>query len=122
MVPHGIGPHEEEQIRTVLDLGEGGRHPAVALNRGDVEGHRWGRVAVFGDTVGTLAPRLTKGTEVYAESRLSLGRGQAATVNPAGPNLAAWEVQPMGQIGRRKPKAWSRDDGWAPLVVHRPVS
>jgi hypothetical protein len=31
--------------------------------------------------------------------------GQAATVKPRGAlNLAAWEVQPMGQIGRRKPK------------------
>ena len=56
----------------------------------------WVRVAVFGDTVGTVAPRLTKGAEVYCdERRLSLGTwigrdGEAR----AGLNLAAWEVQP----------------------------
>jgi single-stranded DNA-binding protein len=66
----------------------------------------WVRVAFFGDTVGTVASRLTKGTEVYCERRLSLGTwtgrdGEAK----AGLNLAAWEVQPTGQIGRRKPKA-----------------
>jgi len=65
----------------------------------------WVRVALFGDTVATLPPRLTKGAEVYCEGRLSLGTwtgkdGGAKT----GLNLAAWEVQPMGQIGRRNPK------------------
>lgn len=28
----------------------------------------------------------------------------------AGLNLVAWEVQPMGQIGRRKPKVRPRDE------------
>ena len=69
------------------------------------------RGALFGDTVGIVAPRLTKGTQVYCEGRLSLGTwtgrdGEAR----AGLNLAAWEVQPMGQIGRRKPKVRSRDE------------
>ncbi|MGH8538377.1 MAG: single-stranded DNA-binding protein [Gammaproteobacteria bacterium] len=64
----------------------------------------WVRVALFGDTVGALAPRLTKGAEVYCEGRLSLGTwtgkdGEAR----AGFNLATWDVKPMGQIG--KPKA-----------------
>jgi hypothetical protein len=52
-----------------------------------------------------------KGIEVYFEGRLSLGTwtgcdGEAK----AGLNLAAWEVQPMGQIGRRTPKVRSRDE------------
>jgi single-stranded DNA-binding protein len=51
----------------------------------------WVRVALFGDTVGTVAPRLTRGAEVYCEGRLSLG-----TWKPQGGlNLAAWKVQPM---------------------------
>ena len=71
----------------------------------------WVRVALFGATVSALAPRLTKGAEVYCEGRLSLGTwtgrdGEAR----AGLNLAAWEVQPMGQIGRRKPKVRPRDE------------
>jgi single-stranded DNA-binding protein len=64
------------------------------------------QVALFGDTVSAVASRLTKGIEVYCEGRLSLrtwtGRDGEAK---AGLNLAASEVQPMGQIGRRKPKA-----------------
>ena len=40
VMPYGIDPDEEERIRAVLDLGEGGRDPAVALHRGDVESHR----------------------------------------------------------------------------------
>jgi len=69
------------------------------------------RVAFFGDTVGTAAPRLTKGTQIYCEGRLSLGTwtgrdGEAKS----GLNLTAWEVQPMGQIGRRKPKARLHDE------------
>jgi single-stranded DNA-binding protein len=71
----------------------------------------WVRVALFGDAVGALAPRLTKGAEVYCEGRLSLGTwmgrdGEAK----ARLNLAAWVVPPMGQIGRRKPKVQSRDE------------
>jgi single-stranded DNA-binding protein len=71
----------------------------------------WVRVALFGDVVAALAPRLTKGSEVYCEGRLALGtwtggNGEAR----AGLNLAAWEVQPMGHIGRRKPKARSCDE------------
>jgi hypothetical protein len=68
----------------------------------------WVRVALFGDAVAAPAPTLTKGTQVYCEGRLSLGtwKGRARS----GLNLAAWEVQPMGQIGRRKPKARARDE------------
>jgi single-strand DNA-binding protein len=66
----------------------------------------WVRVALFGDTVGELAARLTKGAEVYCEGRLTLGTWTGKDGEPkAGLNLAAWVVQPMGQIGRRKPKA-----------------
>jgi single-stranded DNA-binding protein len=72
--------------------------------------------ALFGDAVGPIAPRLTKGAEVYCEGRLSLGtwtgRDGEAKV---GLNLAAWAVQPMGQIGRRKPKVKSRDEGGTPF-------
>ena len=71
----------------------------------------WVRVAFFRDTGGTVASRLTEGTEVYCEGRLSLrtwtGRDGEAR---AGLNLGAWEVQPMGQIGRRKPRVPTRHE------------
>lgn len=61
--------------------------------------------------VGAVAPRLTKGAELYREARLSLGNWTGRDGEPkAGLNLPAWVVQPMGQIGRRKPKVESRDE------------
>jgi single-stranded DNA-binding protein len=49
--------------------------------------------------------RLTKGTEVYCEGRLSLGSwaGKDGEVK-TGLSLAAWDVTPMGQIGKKKPR------------------
>ena len=50
----------------------------------------WVRVAFFRDTGGTVASRLTEGTEVYCERRLSLGtwKGRDGEAK-AGANLAA---------------------------------
>jgi single stranded DNA-binding protein len=65
----------------------------------------WIRVAVFGDQAKQLAPRLTKGTKVYCEGKLRLeifdGRDghQRATLN-----VTAALCQPLGQIGRRRPR------------------
>lgn len=67
----------------------------------------------FGDTVTPLIPRLIKGALVYCEGRITLGTwtdrdGQAKS----GLNLSAWEVVPMAQIGRQRPrpKPRSRDE------------
>jgi hypothetical protein len=46
----------------------------------------------------------------HVEGRLSLNtRGQARRSHSARLAVAAWEVQPMGQVGWRKPKVQSRD-------------
>jgi hypothetical protein len=50
----------------------------------------------------------SKGAEVYCEGRLTLRTWSGR--DGAGLHLAAWEVQPMGQIGRRKPKVQSREE------------
>lgn len=68
-------------------------------------------MALFGNTVTPLTPRLIKGALVYCEGRLTLGSwtsrdGQAKS----GLNLSAWEVVPMAQIGRQRPKVRSRDE------------
>ena len=52
----------------------------------------WVRVALFGDTVGTVAPRLTKGTQVYCERRLTLGTWTGRDGKPKG-------AQPRGVGG-----------------------
>ena len=72
--------------------------PVVAVDtKADGEASAtWVRVAVFGDTVGTVAPGLPRAPRVYCDERcLSLGTwigrdGEAR----AELDLAAWEVQP----------------------------
>ena len=65
----------------------------------------WVRATVFGEQAEQLAPRLTKGTSVYLEGRLRLetwtGReGEARSTL----KLSAWICQPMGQLGRQRPR------------------
>ncbi len=73
-------------------------------------------VAVFEEKARALAG-LTKGSEVYIEGRLTMSTwegkdGQQRT----GLSVAAWQAQPLGQIGRRRPKVKSRDEyGGAPF-------
>lgn len=109
---------KDAEVRTTRDGKPWASFPVAVDTKGDGEAPAiWVRVALFGDTVGALAPRLTKGTQVYCEGRMSLGTwtGRDGEVK-AGLNLTAWEVQPMGQIGRRKPKARPRDEyGGAPF-------
>ncbi|MGH8566907.1 MAG: single-stranded DNA-binding protein [Gammaproteobacteria bacterium] len=110
---------KDAEVRGTRDGKPWASSPVAADSKSDGETPAtWVRVALFGDSVGDLAPRLTKGAEVYREGRLSLGTwtgrdGEAR----AGLNLAAWAVCPMGQIGRRKPKA---RDGRQDASVERP--
>ena len=68
-------------------------------------GTAWVRVALFGDTVGALAPRLTKAAQVYVEGRLTLRSWTDADGKArAGLSVAASLVQPMG-VGRRPREA-----------------
>jgi single stranded DNA-binding protein len=63
----------------------------------------WVRVALFGDSVDALAPRLTKGVQVYVEGRLTLRPWTDAEGRErAGLSLATGTVTVMGQIGRRR--------------------
>jgi hypothetical protein len=72
----------------------------VVINREDTEAPAtWIRVAIFGDKAEDLAHRLTKGAEVYCEGKLSWGSWTGKV---------AGEVQPMGQLGRKKPTPPSR--------------
>lgn len=73
---------------------------AVDTKPGDETAATWVRVAVFGNTVTPLTPRLIKGALVYCEGRMTLGtwtdrNGQGKS----GLNLSAWQVVPMAQIG-----------------------
>ena len=64
----------------------------------------WLKVVCFGELADEMAPKLTKGTEVYAEGRLKLNQWAAADGTArSGLELIAWTIQPMGQLGRRRP-------------------
>lgn len=103
---------KDAEVRNTRDGKPWASFPVVVDAKTDGEAPAtWVRVALFGDTVDALTPRLTKGVEVYCEGRLSLGTwtgrdGEAKT----GLNLTAREVQPIGQIGRRNPRAQARHE------------
>jgi single-strand DNA-binding protein len=77
----------------------------------------WVRVTVWGEPAEDLAPRLMKGTAVYLEGRLRLETWmtregeQRSTLK-----LSAWTCQPMGQLGRQRP----RQDAQARRPTARP--
>jgi single-stranded DNA-binding protein len=63
----------------------------------------WVRVSVFLDDLPpAVVERLGEGIEVYAEGKLQVGRWTAEDGTPrSGLRLNAWQVVPLGQIGRR---------------------
>ncbi len=64
----------------------------------------WCRVTVWGDQAEELAPRLVKGTRLYAEGRVKLNQWMGNDGQErSGLSLSAWTCQPIGQIGRRQP-------------------
>jgi single-stranded DNA-binding protein len=87
----------KEWCRLSVDVGEG-------------DALTWVSVSVFEEKARELAG-LAKGAEVYVEGCLSLNAwtgkdGQQRT----GLSVTAWQLMPLGQIGRRKPKVQSRDE------------
>ena len=99
---------------------------SVAVGGDDNGGATWVGVSAFGSQAEALAD-LAAGARVYVEGRLKLetwtdGEGRERT----GLKLAATLVQPMGQIGHRKPakargKASVEDGGRSSASVYRPL-
>jgi single-stranded DNA-binding protein len=87
---------------------------------GESDDVQWLQVAAFGAKAEELAGAVKKSDRVYIEGRLRLNTwtGKDGT-QQAGLSVAAWLVQPMGQIGAkrpRKPKATaSKSEVYAPL-------
>jgi single-strand DNA-binding protein len=75
---------------------------AVDTDKDAEAGTSWVRVALFGDTVEELAPRLLKGVEVYVEGRLTLRPWtDAEGKERVGLSLATSAVTVMG-VGKRQ--------------------
>jgi single-strand DNA-binding protein len=66
----------------------------------------WVRVAYFGEDAESLVGRLRKGVGVYCEGRLRLDTWTTQEgVRRSGLSIVAWQIVPLGQIGKKRPKA-----------------
>ena len=75
---------------------------SLAVGSGDEA--QWVSVAVFGDRAIELSGSLHKGDRAYVEGRLKLNTwADKDGRERSGLQVAATLVQPLGQIGRRKP-------------------
>jgi single-stranded DNA-binding protein len=91
---------------------------SAAVGEGDDV--QWLQLAIFGSRAEELAGSLKKGDRIYAEGRLRVNSWQAKDGSRQfGLSVAASLVQPLGQIGAkrpRKPKAMaSKSAVFAPL-------
>jgi single-strand DNA-binding protein len=77
----------------------------------------WVRVAYFSEDAESLSGRLQRGAEVYCEGRLRLDTWTAKdSVRRSGLSVVAWQIVPLGQIGRRR---LSRSAGVQPGGFHQ---
>jgi len=81
-------------------------NPWVKLRAGVGEGEsvQWLKIAAFGDVAREAAGTLHKGYRVYVEGKLKLEEWTNSDgQHKAGLSVAAWKVEKLGQIGRKKP-------------------
>ena len=86
---------------------------SVAVGSDDAT--QWVQVALFGDAAADMAARLHKGDRVYCEGRIKLnvwadkdGRERS------GLSVSSFLVQPLGQIGRKRPAKPKADRAISP--------
>lgn len=74
-------------------------------NRAEGAPSEWLKIVLFDVLAEGLAPRLVKGTRTYAEGRARLHTWKTADgAERSGIELVAWNVQPLEQIGKRRPR------------------
>lgn len=75
----------------------------IAIGTGDAT--TWCSVAAFEGDLAALAASLEKGDKVYAEGKLAPNTWTTADgLQRSSLSLAAWRVEPLGKIGRRRTK------------------
>ena len=87
--------------------------------RAEGEPAEWVRCTVWGELAEEMAPRLGKGTRVYLEGRVRLKTWTKDGAERSGLEVSAWTCQPIGQIGRQRPRragdgAWTLGGGQVP--------
>lgn len=89
---------------------------------GESPDEEWVSVASFSASTGEQAPELRKGLAVYVEGKLKLRSWLVNGDSPRyGLSVVASLIQPMGQIGQRRPKktrvtSKAKGDSQAPLT------
>ncbi len=85
---------------------------AVGDDGDDANPPEWVKIAVFGERAEALAEQLAKGARIYCEGKLRLERWEGRDGAPrAGLAVTATLLQPLGQIGRRRPKGARHANG-----------
>ena len=76
---------------------------SVAVGQGDDA--QWVSVACFGEVAERVCEQLAKGDRAYVEGAIRMNEWQDREgLTRHGLQVAAWRVEPMGRIGRRKPR------------------
>jgi len=82
----------------------------VAVAQRDDDEPQWVTCAIFGETAMEMEHRLKKGAKCYFEGNLKLSHWRTKDDEQRiGLDLAAHTCQPIGQIGRKKPKRRESD-------------
>jgi single-strand DNA-binding protein len=84
---------------------------SIAVGEGDDT--QWVSVAAFGEVAERVCELMAKGDRAYVEGNLRLNEWTDRDgLTRHGLQVAAWRVEPMGQIGKRKPKDDARKRDW----------
>lgn len=77
----------------------------------DGEEPQWCQVAYFGDKADELGERVKPGVECYVEGTIRLNEWTTqAGEHRAGLSVASFKLEPLGQIGRKRPKRQDDQD------------
>nr|QBM02682.1 single-stranded DNA-binding protein [uncultured archaeon] len=88
---------------------------------GDEPDQQWVQVAAFFGHISDLASQLTVGTQVYAEGKIKLRSWEGPDGPHTGLSVIASVIQPLGLIGRKRPKK-ARSGGTAAASTVRTQS
>lgn len=82
---------------------------------------QWCSLAYFGDNAAELAERLKPGVECYAEGNIKLNEWTTPNgEHRAGLSVASFKIEPLGQIGRNRPKRQDGGNGSKPKASSAP--
>ena len=88
--------------------------------RNDAE--EWVNISAWSESIADLAPNLKQGVEVYVQGKLEQRHWQGAEGPRSGLSVSATKVEPLGLIGRAKPKGPAKPRGKAKVDSQAPLA